>query len=62
MLIYGGSSIKKNGVYDQAMSILAANPKTVFEDAGVMPCLRIDLCGSNARLLYRERAACAKNK
>ncbi len=37
MLVYGGGSIKKNGIYDQVMSILAANKKTVFEDAGVMP-------------------------
>ena len=37
MLIYGGGSIKKNGIYDQVMSILTANKKTVFEDAGVMP-------------------------
>lgn len=37
MLIYGGGSIKKNGIYDQVMSILTANKKTVFEDSGVMP-------------------------
>lgn len=37
MLIYGGGSIKKNGIYDQVMSILTANQKTVFEDSGVMP-------------------------
>lgn len=37
MLIYGGGSIKKNGIYDQVMSILTANGKNIFEDAGVMP-------------------------
>lgn len=37
MLIYGGGSIKKNGIYDQVMAILKANGKTVFEDPGVMP-------------------------
>ena len=37
MLIYGGGSIKKNGIYDKIMAILSANGKTVFEDAGVMP-------------------------
>lgn len=42
MLIYGGGSIKKNGIYDQVMSILAANKKTVFEDAGVMPNPTVD--------------------
>lgn len=37
MLIYGGGSIKKNGIYDRVIDILAANKKTVFEDGGVMP-------------------------
>ena len=36
-LIYGGGSIKKNGIYDQVMEILKANDKVVFEDGGVMP-------------------------
>lgn len=36
-LVYGGGSIKKNGIYDRVMEILKANGKTVFEDAGVMP-------------------------
>ncbi len=37
MLTYGGGSIKKNGIYEQIISILKANGKTVFEDSGVMP-------------------------
>lgn len=37
MLIYGGGSIKKNGIYDDVVEILTANGKNVFEDAGVMP-------------------------
>ena len=36
-LIYGGGSIKKNGIYDQVVEILKANGKNVIEDAGVMP-------------------------
>ena len=36
-LIYGGGSIKKNGIYDQVVSILKANGKTIVEDGGVMP-------------------------
>jgi len=36
-LVYGGGSIKKNGIYDKVMEILKANGKNVFEDAGVMP-------------------------
>ena len=34
---YGGGSIKKFGIYDQVMSILAAAGKTVVDDGGVMP-------------------------
>ena len=36
-LIYGGGSIKKNGIYDQIIRILQDNGKTIVEDAGVMP-------------------------
>ena len=37
VLIYGGGSIKKNGIYDDVLAILKANGKNVAEDAGVMP-------------------------
>ena len=37
VLIYGGGSIKKNGIYDSVIAILKANGKNVVEDAGVMP-------------------------
>ncbi|MBR1443052.1 MAG: iron-containing alcohol dehydrogenase [Firmicutes bacterium] len=36
-LIYGGGSVKKNGIYDSVMEILKKNGKEVFEDGGVMP-------------------------
>ncbi len=36
-LVYGGGSIKENGIYDQVISALAAAGKTVVEDGGVMP-------------------------
>lgn len=36
-LIYGGGSIKKNGIYDQVVKILKECGKKVVEDAGVMP-------------------------
>ena len=36
-LIYGGGSIKKNGIYDAVVGILKANGKNIIEDAGVMP-------------------------
>ncbi|MBQ6019815.1 MAG: iron-containing alcohol dehydrogenase [Clostridia bacterium] len=37
VLIYGGGSIKKNGIYDDVLAILKANGKNVVEDGGVMP-------------------------
>ena len=37
LLVYGGGSIKKNGIYDEIVKILKENGKEVFEDAGVMP-------------------------
>lgn len=37
MLVYGGGSIKKNGIYDKIAEILASCGKTVIEDGGVMP-------------------------
>ena len=37
LLVYGGGSIKKNGIYDKVVAILKANGKNIFEDAGVMP-------------------------
>ncbi|MBR7060892.1 MAG: iron-containing alcohol dehydrogenase [Eubacterium sp.] len=36
-LIYGGGSVKKNGLYDEIIDILKRNGKTVVEDSGVMP-------------------------
>lgn len=37
MLIYGGGSIKRTGIYDEVIKILKDCGKTVVEDAGVMP-------------------------
>ncbi len=37
ILVYGGGSVKKSGLYDEVMEILNANGKTVSEIAGVMP-------------------------
>lgn len=36
MLAYGGGSIKKNGIYNEIMSILQASEKTVIEFSGIM--------------------------
>lgn len=37
LLVYGGGSIKRNGVYEKVVEILKSNGKNIFEDAGVMP-------------------------
>ncbi|MGC6173407.1 iron-containing alcohol dehydrogenase [Lacrimispora sp. 38-1] len=37
LLVYGGGSIKKNGIYDKVVQILKDCDKNIFEDAGVMP-------------------------
>lgn len=37
VLIYGGGSIKKNGIYNEVVEILKANDKNVAEISGVMP-------------------------
>lgn len=37
MLVYGGGSIKRNGIYDQVVKLLDESSKNVFEDPGVMP-------------------------
>ena len=41
-LIYGGGSIKKNGVYDQVVDILTRAGKEIVEDPGVMPNPTVD--------------------
>ena len=42
VLIYGGDSIKKNGIYDAVVKILKDNDKNVAEIAGVMPNPTVD--------------------
>lgn len=37
VLIYGGGSIKKNGIYDSIIKILKENEKIITEISGVMP-------------------------
>jgi len=37
LLVYGGGSIKKNGIYDKIVKILKDCDKAVYEDGGVMP-------------------------
>ena len=37
LLVYGGGSIKKNGIYNEVVKILSECGKTVREVSGVMP-------------------------
>ena len=37
MLVYGGGSIKRSGIYDQVVKLLDEGGKNIFEDPGVMP-------------------------
>ncbi|MGN0457201.1 MAG: iron-containing alcohol dehydrogenase [Acutalibacteraceae bacterium] len=37
VLLYGGGSIKKNGIYDEVTTILKSNHKNVAEISGIMP-------------------------
>ncbi len=55
LLVYGGGSIKKNGIYDKVVKILKDCGKAVYEDGGVMP-------NPTADKLYEgiERARAAK--
>ena len=42
VLVYGGGSIKKNGIYDAVLKVLKAQEKNVAEISGVMPNPTID--------------------
>lgn len=37
LLVYGGGSVKKTGLYDKIIKILKDSGKEIFEDPGVMP-------------------------
>lgn len=56
VLIYGGGSIKKNGVYDMVTKILAENGKNVAEDAGVMPNPTADKLREGVRIARKHKA------
>ena len=44
LLVYGGGSIKKNGIYDTAVSILKNAGISISELSGVEPNPRIQTC------------------
>ena len=56
VLIYGGGSIRKNGIYDAVKKILADNGKNVAEISGVMPNPTVDKLYEGVRIARDHRA------
>lgn len=54
-LIYGGGSIKRNGIYDAVVAILKANGKTIVEDGGVMPNPTVDKLREGVQLARQNK-------
>ena len=56
LLVYGGGSIKKNGIYDKVVEILKANGKEIYEDAGVMPNPTVEKLYEGCERAKKEKA------
>ena len=56
VLIYGGGSIKKNGIYDEVVKLLAAGGKKVAEISGVMPNPTVDKLYEGVEIARKHRA------
>lgn len=54
LLVYGGGSIKKSGLYDKIMNLLKANGNDVFEVAGVEPNPRIETVERGVKICREE--------
>lgn len=54
LLVHGGGSIKKTGLYDKVLAILRETGKTLVEDAGVMPNPTLDKLREGARLAWEN--------
>jgi alcohol dehydrogenase len=54
LLVYGGGSIKRNGLYDQALSVLNEIGATVFELPGVEPNPRITTARKGIEICKQE--------
>ena len=54
-LVYGGGSIRKNGIYDKVVAILKANGKEIIEDGGVMPNPTVEKLYEGCRLAKEEK-------
>ena len=55
MLVYGGGSIKRNGIYDSVVAILKDCGKTVIEDGGVMPNPTADKLREGAKIARENK-------
>ena len=56
VLIYGGGSIKKNGIYDEVIEILEKNGKNVAEISGVMPNPTVDKLYEGVEIARKHNA------
>lgn len=56
VLIYGGGSIKQNGIYDEVINILKKEEKNVAEIAGVMPNPTIHKLNEGIRIARDHKA------
>lgn len=56
LLVYGGGSIKKSGIYDEIVKILKENGKEIFEDAGVMPNPTVEKLNEGVDIARKSKA------
>lgn len=56
LLVYGGGSIKKSGIYDEIVKILKDNGKEIFEDAGVMPNPTVEKLNEGVERVRKSKA------
>ncbi|MBN2909916.1 iron-containing alcohol dehydrogenase [Polycladomyces sp. WAk] len=54
LLVYGGGSIKRNGIYDRVMAILREMGKNVYELPGVEPNPRLSTVNKGIEICKRE--------
>lgn len=55
LVVYGGGSIKRNGVYDDVMKVLKETNKEVYELAGVEPNPRLETARKGAALCKEHK-------
>ena len=54
-LVYGGGSVKRNGIYDEVVGILRACGKHIVEDGGVMPNPTVEKLYEGAKLAREHK-------